>query len=106
MPKASQKGRKASDGNDALGQVVDRLRHLIELVVTAEAPADALTVAGDHIARAADVLAPFPRGAGRRTRPATVVGSDNPPDLMPLDPILGHLSPLAPPLRVRWEQPK
>ncbi len=105
MRKAKQRERKVFDADDALRDMIDRLRHLIELSVTAEAPDEALGAAGRHIARAVAVLAPFPRTAGRRTRPAAV-GSDEPARLMPFDPILGHLSPLAPPLRVRWEPPR
>jgi len=106
MTKAKRRQSKASDGENALHGMIDGLRDLIELSVTADAPEEALAAAARHIARAKAVLAPFPRGTVRKPPPPpAVVGNDDPAKLMPFDPALGHLSPLAPPLRVRWEPP-
>jgi acyl-coenzyme A thioesterase PaaI-like protein len=105
MRKVRQPASDPSRGGEALHDVIARVRELIELSVTAEAPDAALAAAGRHIARAVAALAPFPRGPGRRTPPAAAK-RDDPAQLMPFDPVLGHLSPLAPPLVVRWEPPR
>src|SRR5262249_42887583 len=48
-------------------------------------------------------LAPH-RGDGRRRAPRQT-GSGDPAAVMPLDPMIGPQSPIAPPLRCRWEPP-
>src|SRR5262249_45573618 len=49
----------------ALRRVVDELRELIEIAVTAEAPDDALTVVRAHLAQATAAFAPFRRATRR-----------------------------------------
>src|SRR4029450_7862639 len=85
-------------------RVVEDVRRLIDLLVTAEAPAAALALAGKHVREAADALTPFCSGPGRRSV-AAGDGSD-PAAMMPFDCVLGPFNPLAPPLRVRWEPPR
>jgi acyl-coenzyme A thioesterase PaaI-like protein len=87
----------------ALRGTVDGVRRLIERLVTTDAPDDAVRAAGEHVQQALAVLAPFPEGAGRRSVPDA--GAQEPGALMPFDCVLGPLSPLAPPLHVRWEPP-
>jgi acyl-coenzyme A thioesterase PaaI-like protein len=86
-----------------LERVVEETRRLIELLVTAEAPDDVLAAAEREIRAAADRLAPFRAAAGRRSTP--VMTAADPGAIMPFDFVVGALSPLAPPLRVRWEPP-
>ena len=90
------------DEDDALRRALDVLRQLIARVVTVDAPADVLATAGRHLASAAALLAPFRRAADqpRPHGPMTDAAT-----LMPFDPIIGPLSPLAPPLRMSWEPP-
>jgi acyl-coenzyme A thioesterase PaaI-like protein len=90
------------DETTILRQTVEDVRRLIELLVTAEAPAAALATASSHARAAADW--PFRSGPGRRRAGAD--DSSDPAALMPFDCVLGPLSPLAPPLRVRWEPPR
>jgi acyl-coenzyme A thioesterase PaaI-like protein len=92
----------APGGDDALSHTVAGVRRLIELSVTADPPADALAAAADHVARAIALLEPFRTGA---RRPAARGGAGDPADVMPFDAVVGRFSPLAPPLRVRWEPP-
>ena len=92
---------RTPDPHDALRGVVGGVRRLIELLITAEASDGALRAAGDHVAHALAVLAPFRVGPGRRSLP----GVRDLGALMPFDCVVGPLSPLAPPLRVRWEPP-
>lgn len=89
---------------EALRSVVEDARRLIELLVTAAAPADALAIAGRHIREAASALAPFRVGPGRRS--VSTAGGTDPAAMMPFDCVVGALSPLALPLRVRWEAPR
>src|SRR5262249_61682265 len=94
---------RTADRHDGLPGLVEDTRRLIELLVTSEAPADALLAAGRHVREAVAALAPFRSGPNRRSAPAADVR--DPARLMPLDCIVGPLNPLAPPLRVRWEPP-
>ncbi len=95
--------RQPTDPQAALRDAADGVRQLIERLVSANVPDDVVREAAGHVRRALAVLAPFP--AGRRRR--TVAGADgkDPGALMPFDFVLGPLSPLAPPLHVRWEDP-
>ena len=100
--------RQASDTVDkeiALRDAIDGLRRLIELTVTAEPSHEELATAAHHIAQAAAALEPSRRAARRREAPAALADRE-PANLMPFDPVVGRFSPLAPPLRVRWEPPK
>jgi acyl-coenzyme A thioesterase PaaI-like protein len=99
---------QASDTLDkeaALREAIDGVRRLIELTVTAEPSSDALATAAHHVAQAAAALEPFRRATRRREGPAAPADRE-PENLMPFDPVVGRFSPLAPPLRVRWEPPK
>jgi acyl-coenzyme A thioesterase PaaI-like protein len=93
----------APDADDALSDAVDGVRRLIELTVTADAPPDAIATAQQHIAQALAALEPFRQDRRRWGEPRA---TPDPADLMPFDPVVGRLSPLAPPLRVRWEPPR
>ena len=76
-----------------LERLVEDVRRLIDLTVTADAPADVLRRAARHVADAADALAPH-RGDGRR-RSSRQPGSTDPAAVMPLDPMIGPQSPIA-----------
>jgi acyl-coenzyme A thioesterase PaaI-like protein len=93
----------APDADDALCDAVDGVRRLIALTVTADAPPDAIATARRHIAQALAALEPFRQDTRRLHRRPD---APDPAGLMPFDPIVGRLSPLAPPLRVRWEPPR
>jgi acyl-coenzyme A thioesterase PaaI-like protein len=92
-----------ADPHGALRGVVEDARRLIELLVTADAPEDALLAAGAHLQQAVAALGSFRTGSGRRS--VSNPGSQDPAALMPFDCVLGPLNPLAPPLHVRWEPP-
>ncbi len=98
-----QRSGPPESADAVLERLVENVRRLIDLTVTADAPADALRRAARHVADAADALAPH-RGDGRR-RSSRQPGSADPAAVMPLDPMIGPQSPIAPPLRCRWEPP-
>jgi len=87
----------------ALRDAADGVRMLIERLVTADASPDALRAVAEHVRQAVAALAPFP--AGPRRRSVAVTGTQDPAAMMPFDCMVGPLSPLAPPLAVRWEPP-
>src|SRR5262249_41163861 len=105
MGKVPQRQSKAADRHASLRGVIAGIRDLIELCVTVEAPDEALVAAGRHIAGAVAARAPIRRGAGHRPPPAPT-GSAAPSTPMASDAAPEHLSPLAPPLRIRWEPPR
>jgi len=87
-----------------LAALTERLRRLIGLAVTVDAPRERLDAATRALDQAIALLAshepsaPTPRfPAGARARPE---------DVMPFDAIMGPLNPLAPPIRVVWEAPR
>jgi len=87
-----------------LAALSERLRRLIGLAVTVEAPRERLAAATSALDEAIALLAPHePAGptprfpAGDRTKPE---------DVMPFDAVMGRLNPLAPPLRFTWEPPR
>jgi len=87
-----------------LAALADRLRRLIGLAVTSEAPGHRLEAATQKLDEAIALLVPHePAGptprfpAGDRSRPDEV---------MPFDPLMGRLNPLAPPMRFTWEPPR
>jgi acyl-coenzyme A thioesterase PaaI-like protein len=88
----------------ALRDAADGVRQLIDRLVTADASAEALHAVTKHVREAVAALAPFPSGPGRRSVPGTA--TQDPAVLMPFDCVVGPLSPLAPPLVVRWEPPR
>jgi len=97
-----QGSMRAQTADTELERLVDGVRRLIALAVTADAPADVLRRAARHVAHAAEALAPHGASSRRTTRQA---GAADPAAVMPFDPVIGALSPLAPPLHCRWEPP-
>jgi acyl-coenzyme A thioesterase PaaI-like protein len=95
-----------SSEDPALASLVAEIRALIRCAVNVRAPAETLRLATEQVAAAARALAahapdpPIPR------YPASVGAPAAPSDLMPYDPVLGPLSPLAPPVVLRWEDGK
>jgi acyl-coenzyme A thioesterase PaaI-like protein len=93
MPEDAHSGRVA---------LVERLRALLDAVVVHDAPADVVARATEEIGRAVDLLRPFVPVP----RPSRYPGTGNPSNpgtFMPFDPMVGALSPLAPPIRVTCE---
>jgi acyl-coenzyme A thioesterase PaaI-like protein len=93
--------RLAATGAE-LGGLAARVRALIDATVVAEAPAEALVAAGEAVERAVAALAPYVPP----TRPPRYpMGGDlaDPGALMPYDPVMGTMSPLAPPIVFSWE---
>jgi acyl-coenzyme A thioesterase PaaI-like protein len=84
----------------ALAHLAARLRALVQAVVTADAPPDALGAASDAVERALAALAPHVPAEPLPRHPAS--GGGTPADLMPFDPVVGRLSPLAPPVEIAW----
>src|SRR4029450_3949872 len=78
-----------ADPHGALRGVVEDARRLIELLVTADAPEDALLAAGAHVQQAVAALGSFRTGSGRRS--VSNPGSQDPAVLMPFDCVLGPL---------------
>jgi len=85
------------ESHDDAARLARAIRGLIDAAVTALAPADTLRRAAAEVERIAAALrAHVPDGvAARYPRPESVTG---PADVMPFDPVIGRLSPLAPPL--------
>ena len=95
--------RDDSDGRDgALARLAESVRHLIDVTVTIDAPADAVTAAAARIDRVVDELRavvpnpPPPRYPG---------GGGTPSALFPYDYVMGKWNPLAAPLRIEWQDP-
>jgi acyl-coenzyme A thioesterase PaaI-like protein len=86
----------------ALVRLADRVRALIDATVGCAAPPAALREAAAAVEAARRVLAPF---VPETRAPRYAVGGSftSPAELMPFDPVIGALSPLAPPVAISWE---
>ena len=83
-------------------ELVDAIRNLVSLAVTALAPPDALSRAAASVrAAAAELAGHVPEGSPARIPQLDSIGG--PADIMPFDPVIGAWSPLAPPLVVAIE---
>lgn len=96
----------ADPGDVALAALVEQIRTLVRRVVDVRAPADVLAAAARQVAAASDALAPHAADPPIPRYPTVFPPGAGPADLMPYDPVLGPLSPLAPPVVFRWEDGK
>jgi len=97
-------GARLDAVRDELAALAAQVRRLTAATVAVDAPREVLARATEEVARVARALeahvpAPHPP---RYPGSASAGGID---DFFPFDPIVGRLSPLAPPLRMRWEEP-
>ena len=104
MPNEPLHDRLRATGAD-LRRLAARVRTLIDVTVVAEAPIEAIRAAHDAVEQAVAALQPF-LPAVRRSRYPTQGEFTNPNDMMPFDPVIGRLSPLAPPVEFTWEDGK
>lgn len=88
--------RLAATG-DALRVLSARVRQLIDATVAADAPAEAISAATRAVDDALALLTPHVP-AVRPPRYPMGVSFDSPAELMPFDPIMGPMNPMAPPL--------
>ncbi len=89
-----------------LAPLVEDVRALIAATVTAVPPHEAVVRARAAVADALAALRPYvPREAPPRY-PTSGFDPMDPASFMPYDPVMGPLSPLAPPIRFAWEPPK
>ncbi len=82
-----------------------RVRALIESIVTVSAPPEVLVRATAGVEQALSALAPH-LPATRPPRYPKQAAFETPNDLMPFDPVVGRLNPIAPPIEFRWEDDK
>jgi acyl-coenzyme A thioesterase PaaI-like protein len=87
------------ESREDAAKLAEAIRELVGVAVTALASPEALRWAATEVARVTDALRPHvPEGAAARyPRPESIAG---PAEVMPFDPVMGALSPLAPPLLV------
>jgi hypothetical protein len=89
----------------SLDDLAQRVRRLIDVTVAVDAPAPALDQAIAELDRVIESLRahvpdpPLPRYP-------MAPSSNEPSALFPYDMVIGRLSPLAPPLRIEWCEPK
>jgi hypothetical protein len=92
----------SGDRDGALARLAESVRRLIDVTVTIDAPADAMTAAAAEIDRLIDGLRtlvpspPPPRYPG---------GGGTASDMFPYDYVMGKWNPLAAPLRIEWQDP-
>jgi len=102
-------GAMPSDATtSSLAGLVAALRELTASAVNVAAPAEALDRARRHVEQATAALLPHVADPPIPRYPAlgTLDLGASPNDFMPYDPVLGRLSPLAPPIALRFEDGK
>ena len=97
--------RRLDATGPALATLADRMRALVAATIAADAPADAVAAVIADVERALARLAPHvvPGDPERYPIPPQV---ESPNDLMPFDPVMGVLSPMAPPVAMTWDGEK
>jgi acyl-coenzyme A thioesterase PaaI-like protein len=90
----------------ALASLVAEIRALVRHVVDVRAPEAVLEEARGRIAAVAASLAAHAADPPIARYPSALAANAEPGDLMPYDPVLGRMSPLAPPVVFRWEDGK
>lgn len=88
-----------------LAELAAQIRRLTAAAVSADAPRAVLARASAELARIAATLEPHVPTPHPPRYPGGSVGADA-ADFFPFDPIVGRLSPLAPPLRIEWHDPR
>jgi acyl-coenzyme A thioesterase PaaI-like protein len=88
-----------------LGRLADRVRALIDATVACDAPPPPLLAACAAVDQAIATLTPF-IPEPRPPRYPKRGDLSKPAELMPYDPMMGRLSPLAPPIQLTWEDGK
>ena len=91
-----------ADSGIAAQALAQAIRELIAVAVTALAPPDALEHASEHVRTAIAHLRGYVPDAPARY--PTLESVSGPADVMPFDPVIGPLSPLAPPLVLTGEE--
>jgi hypothetical protein len=92
--------RLAETGVD-LALLAARLRTLIDATVASEAPVEALRTAAAAVEAGLAALAPFVPATPSPRYPEAG-GYASPNDMMPFDPVIGRMSPVAPPVEFAW----
>jgi len=97
-------GSRLDAVRDDLGALAAQVRRMIAATVSADAPREVLAHAAAEVARIAqDLEAHVPSPHPPRYPGSLSAGAAA--DFFPFDPIVGRLSPLAPPLRMSWHDP-
>lgn len=94
------------DPSVSLSALVETIRTLVRHAVDVRAPAAVLDDARQRVADVAATLAAHAADPAVPRYPSALAPDAAPNDLMPYDPVLGRLSPLAPPVAFRWEDGK
>src|SRR5262245_43924839 len=93
-----------SQASAELAALADAVRRLLDVTVSAAAPAETLAAARESVAAAVAALEPFvpqpkpPRYPGAASSAA-------PNDFFPFDFVLGRFNPIAVPMSVAWQDP-
>jgi len=94
------------DPEGDLTSLVAEIRALVGCVVDVRAPDSVLRDATRGVKALTAVLAAYGADPPVPRYPTSLAPGADPNDLMPYDPVLGRLSPLAPPILFRWEDGK
>ena len=98
-------GARLDAVRDELAALTAEVRRLVAVTVSVDAPAEALRRTTAAVASLTEELASFVPVPHPPRYPGGARGNDV-ADFFPFDPIVGLLNPLAPPLRVVWQDPR
>ncbi|HEY8516141.1 MAG TPA: hotdog domain-containing protein [Candidatus Binatia bacterium] len=100
-------GKRIDAVRGELMALASKVRRLIDATVSVDAPPGALARATEAVAAIVHELERFvPEPRPPRYPGSTSSEPESVADSFPYDPIAGRLSPLAPPLRIVWEEPR
>lgn len=105
MSDVKDRGARPDEVRDEVAALAAQIRRVIAAAVSLDAPCDVIAAATRAVAAVADELEPHvptphpPRYAGG-------AGATSAAEVFPFDPVIGPLSPLAPPVAIEWHDPK
>ena len=105
MTQKDDRAARLDATRDDVAALAAEVRRLVAATVSADAPRDALVAAAGEVARIADALERHVPTPHPPRYPGGSFAVRDAADVFPFDPVIGRLSPLAPPVRVEWHDP-
>lgn len=98
-------GARLDATRDDVAALAAEVRRLVAATVSADAPREAIVAATGAVARIADALEPHVPTPHPPRYPGGNAAVRDAADFFPFDPVIGRLSPIAPPVKIEWHDP-
>lgn len=106
MSESRDPAARLDEVRDDVAALATQIRRVIAAAVSLDAPRDVITAATRAVAAIADGLEPHVPKPHPPRYPGGHAAARDAADFFPFDPVIGRLSPLAPPVVIEWHDPK